>query len=166
MRGAIVITARTAEIASAAASGDMSHREIADIFGVSRARVAAIAKAHGLVRKPGRRRNTRAMKPIADFFDAKVAWSIATFGPGDRAAGLIAHIDDEIHREIAANPADIGEWIDVILLAMDGAARCAGADGTEFARALVERHERNTRRRWPPPGSVPADEPTNHIEEP
>lgn len=156
-----MISTRTAEIASAAASCDMTHGEIAEAFGVSRARVSAIARSHGLVRSPGRRRTACAMKDLAAFFDAKAAWSRSTFGKGHRA-GVIVHIRDEL-KEIESDPRDLTEWIDVVLLAMDGAARSAGADGAAFVAALIAKQQRNTRRSWP--SGMPPDAATHHLKE-
>ncbi len=47
-------------------------------------------------------------------------FSLRTFGPGPRTAGVIDHIRKEL-REIEADPLDLEEWIDVVLLAFDGA---------------------------------------------
>ena len=63
-------------------------------------------------------------------------FSLRTFGPGDRAAGVIDHIRKEL-REIEAAPGDVSEWIDVAILAFDGAMR-AGATP-----------RRSPRRCWP-----------------
>ena len=49
-------------------------------------------------------------------------FSARTFGPGPRAAGVIDHIRKEL-REIEAAPDDLEEWIDVLMLALDGAWR-------------------------------------------
>ena len=98
---------------------------------------------------------------IAAFFDAKSAWSRATFGKGHRA-GVIAHIRDEL-KEIEADPRDLTEWIDVVLLAMDGAARSACADGAAFVAALIAKQQRNTLRSWP--SDIPPDAATHHIKE-
>src|SRR3990172_1988827 len=43
------------------------------------------------------------------------AFSLNTFGPGDRAAGISDHIRKEL-TEIEAEPTDLKEWVDVILL--------------------------------------------------
>lgn len=86
--------------------------------------------------------------PFHAFFDAKLAWSIETFGPGDRAKGVVAHIRKEL-AEVEATPQSLDEWCDIVLLAMDGAARSAGADGDRFVRRLRDKQRRNTERRWP-----------------
>lgn len=85
---------------------------------------------------------------FATFADEKAKWSAETFGPGDRYAGVVNHIRKELE-EIEANPSDLSEWVDVILLAMDGAWRSAGADGEALVRAMLEKQQKNTRRRWP-----------------
>lgn len=103
----------------------------------------------------------RVQLDLARFFDAKAAWSRATFGAGHRS-GVIAHIRSELD-EIAACPSDLTEWIDVVLLAMDGAARSAGADGAAFVAALIEKQRRNERRTWP--SDTPSDAATHHVEE-
>jgi hypothetical protein len=54
---------RTAEIASILASGDMTHREIADRYRVTPARVSAIARAHGIAPRRAGRRPTGAATP-------------------------------------------------------------------------------------------------------
>ena len=101
------------------------------------------------------------MFDFAAFFDAKAAWSRATFGPGHRR-GVIEHIRSEL-AEIDACPSDLTEWIDVVLLAMDGAARSSGADGSAFVAAMIEKQWRNERRTWP--SDVPPDAATHHVEE-
>lgn len=74
-------------------------------------------------------------------------FSERTFGPGARTAGVIDHIRKEL-REIEAAPADIGEWIDVVLLALDGAWR-SGASPEAIAAALLMKQTRNEARTWP-----------------
>jgi len=74
-------------------------------------------------------------------------WSEQTFGPGDRAQGVIDHIRKEL-LEVEAAPADLSEWIDIIILAIDGAWR-SGHDPENIAYALLEKQIRNENRRWP-----------------
>ena len=75
------------------------------------------------------------------------AWSEKTFGPGDRTAGVCDHIRKEL-REIEANPHDLMEWVDVILLALDGAWR-AGNSSIAIAAAINHKQGRNESRVWP-----------------
>ena len=100
------------------------------------------------------------MDDLAAFYDRKAEWSRATFGGGSRWRGLIEHIRAELD-EIASEPSDLTEWVDVVLLAMDGAAR-AGHDGEAFVRALLAKHEINTRRTWP--RNEDQDRPTLHLD--
>ena len=75
------------------------------------------------------------------------AWSARTFGPGARTAGVVDHIRREL-REIEAAPGDLSEWVDVVLLALDGAWR-AGHAPESIASALVATQARNEARTWP-----------------
>lgn len=74
-------------------------------------------------------------------------FSERTFGPGERTAGVIDHIRKELV-EIEADPGDIEEWVDVVLLALDGAWR-AGYDPESIALAIALKQETNERRQWP-----------------
>lgn len=74
-------------------------------------------------------------------------WSGKTFGPGSRAQGVVDHIRKEL-REIEADPTDITEWIDVVILALDGAWR-AGAYPDQIIAALVAKQTKNEGRDWP-----------------
>ena len=73
-------------------------------------------------------------------------FSLNTFGPGARTAGVSDHIRKELE-EIRANPA-LEEWVDVILLALDGAWR-SGATPEMIATAIAQKQARNERRKWP-----------------
>lgn len=75
------------------------------------------------------------------------AFSLKTFGPGARTKGVVDHISKEL-AEIEANPADIEEWVDVILLAFDGAWR-AGWQPDDIIRAIVAKQTKNEARKWP-----------------
>lgn len=99
---------------------------------------------------------------IVSFFDEKSKWSLETFGPGDRYAGVVKHIKKEL-KEIEENPSDLIEWVDVIFLAMDGAMRSAGADGAAIAEAMWSKHAKNTRREWPDWRTLQPGEVSQHI---
>lgn len=88
-------------------------------------------------------------------------WSRRTFGPGERTAGVIDHIRKEL-REIRRDPHDLGEWIDVVILALDGAWR-SGASAEQIVAALVARQERNEARTWPDWRSAPKDRAIEHV---
>jgi hypothetical protein len=88
--------------------------------------------------------------------DEKSRWSLKTFGPGKRTRGLVEHIRRELD-EILANPDDLTEPVDVILLAMDLYAR---AGGKSLLEDLRKKHNINTWRTWPAPESE--DHPAEH----
>lgn len=74
-------------------------------------------------------------------------FSEKTFGPGLRTAGVSDHIRKEL-LEVAAAPADLNEWIDVVILALDGAWR-TGATPTQIIDGIVSKQARNEGRTWP-----------------
>lgn len=74
-------------------------------------------------------------------------WSRSTFGPGDRAAGVVDHIRKELV-EIEQEPGDVEEWVDVIILAFDGAWR-SGAEPQEIIDAIKAKQAKNEAREWP-----------------
>lgn len=80
------------------------------------------------------------------FINQKLLWSIKTFGIDLSPHGIVDHIRREL-LEIVAQPHDLKEWVDVILIALDGASR-AGFTGAEIVRAMVEKMEVNRARRW------------------
>lgn len=84
-----------------------------------------------------------------DHISAQKAWSYSTFGtPAERGSdGVIDHLKKEIH-EVEQNPRDLEEWIDIIMLAIDGASR-EGHSPEEIAIALSNKLERNKCREWP-----------------
>lgn len=74
-------------------------------------------------------------------------FSLKTFGPGPRTKGVVDHIRKEL-AEIEANPSDVTEWVDVILLALDGAWR-AGHEPEQIAAAIKAKQAKNEARQWP-----------------
>lgn len=74
-------------------------------------------------------------------------FSARTFGPGPRTAGVVTHIRKELI-EIEGTPGDLMEWVDVVLLALDGAWR-AGHEPAAIALALATKQTRNELRTWP-----------------
>lgn len=74
-------------------------------------------------------------------------FSARTFGPGARTAGVLDHIRKEL-AEIEAKPADLTEWVDVVLLALDGAWR-AGHSPEDIVLAIAEKQMKNEVRKWP-----------------
>jgi len=89
------------------------------------------------------------------------AWSEETFGPGARHKMCTNHIRKEL-AEIEGNPGDLEEWIDVVILALDGAWR-AGYTPEQIADALFSKSDKNADRKWPDWRDHPEDEPIEHI---
>lgn len=83
----------------------------------------------------------------AKYLEHQREWSKNTFGPGDRTYGVINHIKKEL-KEIEEQPSDIMEWIDVLILAFDGAWR-AGWEPQEILDAIAEKQAINENREWP-----------------
>lgn len=88
-------------------------------------------------------------------------FSERTFGPGHRTEGILRHIEKEM-QEIREAPQDIKEWIDIIILGMDGAWR-AGFDPQAVAKALEEKQRVNRERTWPDWRKFTKDQPIEHI---
>lgn len=88
-------------------------------------------------------------------------WSRETFGPGSRLLGVLDHIRKEL-QEIEDNPADVSEWVDVIILAFDGAWR-AGWEPQQIIDGIKAKQEKNEARTWPDWRSMSADEAIEHV---
>ena len=52
----------------------------------------------------------------------QMAWSHATFGPGERMRGIIDHLGKELG-EIEDSNGSADEWVDAVILALDGLTR-------------------------------------------
>lgn len=84
---------------------------------------------------------------LSDILAGQKQFSENTFGPGDRAQGVVDHIRKEL-QEIEADPSDLEEWIDVMILAADGAWR-SGATAQEVEDAYLAKLRKNMQRTWP-----------------
>ena len=94
--------------------------------------------------------NTRAAVPAYDLvahLEKQSEFSLETFGPGPRVRMVVDHIRAELI-EIEASPTDVYEWIDVAMLAFDGAWR-AGHSPAAIAAALGTKLAKNITRTWP-----------------
>lgn len=74
-------------------------------------------------------------------------WSQRTFGPGRRTNGILDHITKELE-EVRADPTDLYEWVDIMILAFDGAWR-AGHEPQEIIEAIKAKQARNEMRTFP-----------------
>lgn len=92
-------------------------------------------------------------------------FSEKAFGPmtpdNDRTAGVIDHIREETD-EAEKNPRDISEWIDIALLAFDGALR-NGFSPEEISQALDAKQTKNENREWPDWRTAPKGKAINHV---
>ena len=83
------------------------------------------------------------------------AWSEKTFGPSPRVEGILQHIEKEMI-EVRAKPTDAEEWIDIVILALDGAWR-SGATPAKIAAVLERKQTKNENRTWPDWRLIPDD---------
>jgi hypothetical protein len=88
-------------------------------------------------------------------------WSTATFGPGLHTHRVIDHIRKEL-TEIEADPTDLAEWTDVIILAFDGAWR-AGHEPQAIIDAVKTKQAHNEARQWPDWRSMSVDRAIEHV---
>lgn len=85
----------------------------------------------------------------AEHLDRQRSWSREAFGPSDRQLGVIDHIRKELEEVITAEPDEaLGEWVDVVILALDGAWR-SGAEPQEILNAIAAKQATNESRIWP-----------------
>src|SRR5688572_4050611 len=87
---------------------------------------------------------------LIEHLDRQRDFSLRTFGPGHRSQGVVDHIRKELI-EIEAEPLDLSEWVDVILLALDGAWR-AGHSPLAIAQGIAAKQAKNEQRAWPDNG--------------
>jgi hypothetical protein len=92
------------------------------------------------------------------------AFSRATFGPGTRTKGVCDHIRKEL-KEIEAcmeRRQALGEWVDVILLALDGAWR-TGYSPEDVVQAIELKQTINEDRDWPDWRTQSPDKAIEHV---
>lgn len=87
-------------------------------------------------------------------------WSRKNFGPGPRTEGIVDHIRKELG-EVLDDPHDLGEWVDLIILAVDGAWR-AGHEPQAIIRAVKAKQARNEVRVWPDWRTAPEGQAIEH----
>lgn len=96
----------------------------------------------------------------AAHIDNQREFSLRTFGPVERTAGILAHITKEVE-EVRAKPYDLEEWIDIIILAIDGAHR-TGAGSQTIIDGIKAKQVKNETRKWPDWRTVEPDAPFEH----
>lgn len=84
---------------------------------------------------------------LINYLDEQIEFSKNTFGPGERTEGILDHIRKEL-KEVEADPRDLEEWIDLVMLAFDGAWRI-GYTAEEICQKLRYKLDKNKKRDWP-----------------
>lgn len=104
----------------------------------------------------------------------QMAFSHATYGPGKRTAGLVDHIRKELVEIIDGEGAPI-EWVDVVILALDGLTReliyrdngggrgDPGNAADMACRLICTKQTINEGRDWPDWRTQPQDRAIEHI---
>lgn len=100
---------------------------------------------------------------LLEFLNNKKDFSLKTFGPGQRSTGVVKHIRKELI-EIEDAPEDLSEWVDVILLALDGAWR-SGHSSEAIIQGLIDKQAKNEKRVWPDWRTMNVDEAITHVKE-
>lgn len=85
------------------------------------------------------------------YLRSQIAWSGDVFGKGKRTEGILKHIEKEIV-EVREAPLDIEEWVDIVILALDGAWR-AGYTPEQIVEAMTLKQLKNFCREWNVPDS-------------
>lgn len=94
---------------------------------------------------------------IETYLRRQQIWSKRTFGEGQRTEGITKHIEKEL-AEIRRRPQNLIEWIDVVILALDGYWRHGGKPDA-IMDYLQAKQNVNFARAWPPAAD---GEPSEH----
>lgn len=102
----------------------------------------------------------------------QMAFSHATFGPGERTKGVVDHIRKELTEVLDAS-GEASEWVDVVILALDGLTRrlayLGGArrdpeDVADIACGMIlGKQSRNEARDWPDWRTQSQDRAIEHV---
>ena len=146
---------RVARIGHLSGSGIRADPDSADIYGRREAfeLLASAVNALPALLDAAAERDALAAKLDAAIdvahLDRQQAWSAETFGPAEVRGhrGVLDHIRKELV-EIEAEPGDVTEWADLIILAFDGAWR-SGHSPADTIAAIKANQERNEARTWP-----------------
>ncbi len=90
------------------------------------------------------------MFDLEKHIERQKVFSLENFGPGnaeEKVDGIVDHIRKELI-EVLENPMDTYEWIDIVLLALDGAAR-TGSSAKDICFVLGFKQTINEERDWP-----------------
>lgn len=114
---------------------------------------------------------------LEEHLKRQIAFSRATFGPGERRKGCCDHIRKEIDNEILPETVDereaSKEWVDVVILALDGLTRALIACGYSWetvphiaCRMIQQKQARNEQRDWPDWRTADPEKAIEHVRTP
>jgi hypothetical protein len=93
-----------------------------------------------------------------------------TFGPGRRREGILKHIEKEIE-EVRSGDGDPEEWVDIVILGLDGLTReLASRDKGQLVARVAQRaaamiqakQSKNEARTWPDWRTMSEDQAIEH----
>lgn len=96
-----------------------------------------------------------------EYLARQLAFSLETFGPGTRLLGVLDHIRKELV-EVQAEPLDVEEWADLLILAFDGVLR-QGFTPAQVIQAVRAKHRKNELRKWPDWRTADCDKAIEHV---
>lgn len=115
--------------------------------------------------------STRIQEWTMDFYEIlwrQIDFSFRTFGPGTRHQALLDHIQKELKEVDEAHAwdseAELNEWIDVVILALDAAWRL-GFPPYKIIQALQAKQRKNEERVWPDWRTSKPDEAIQHVKD-
>lgn len=100
---------------------------------------------------------------LIQHLERQMRFSQKIFGPGARVNGVLDHMRKELD-EVKREPSSLEEWIDLVILALDGAWR-AGFSPEEICKGLVDKQTKNENRQWPDWRELDGETAIEHIRE-
>ena len=98
---------------------------------------------------------------LQDYLEEQIAFSKEAFGSEPRLEGVLEHIKEEVE-EVRESPNDLEEWIDLVMLSLDGAWR-SGHNVQEIIAMLKYKLDKNKNRDWPDWKTSDPTKPINHV---
>ena len=109
---------------------------------------------------------------LAEHLRRQIAFSRATYGPGERMEGVCDHIAKEL-QELRTSPDDdlrSREWVDLVILSLDGLWRALDAECHPYdliPETMVEliraKQTKNEQRDWPDWRTAPKGKAIEHV---
>ncbi len=101
---------------------------------------------------------------LVEYLRDQIEFSRRTFGPGPRTTGVLDHLRKEID-EVSADPTDLEEWIDIVILAFEATWRATGASPEEIVATLSYKQAENELRNWPDWRTADPGQAIEHVRE-